>query len=127
VLGRRRWRVEVDETDAVGEFLRGLMECFGVLMLRMVEIESVLMIGSEDGKVIDIKKVHEFFEFLEEGLHDFMVMGELFFDSFGLDGETFVVVFDLFVALDFGLVFGELYFELDDLFKLFRGFGVGAE
>jgi hypothetical protein len=127
VLRRRRRRVEVDETDAVGEFLRGLMKWFGVLMLRMVEIESVLMIGSKDGKVIDIKKVHEFFEFLEEGLHDFMVMGELFFDGFGLDGEAFVIVFDLFVALDFGLMFGELYFELYDLFELLRGFGVGAE
>jgi hypothetical protein len=48
-------------------------------------------------------------------------------DGFGLDGETFVVVFDFFVTLDFGLVFGELYFELDDLLELFGGFRVGAE
>ena len=96
------------------------MKWFGVLMLKIVEIESVLMIGSEDGKVIDIKKVHEFFEFLEEGFHDLMVVGELFLDGFGLDGETFVVVFDFFVTFDFGFLFGELYFQLDDLLELLK-------
>lgn len=56
-----------------------------------------------------------------------MILIELFVHGLCFNGQPFVVGLHLLVALDAGLVFGELYFEFDDLLELFGGLRAGKE